>query len=362
MQTHPDGTPVKTRFRDRSGLWLGMTIGGVLLIVLAAAAFSIFHDPVTETVAACVDSTQDCRAPSSGGTEPTVTASAPPSTAAPSRSPTPTRKPATSAATGNTSSGAWPNPGNTGVPSGWKPRSTRTTNLVVSKAGAVVQDVRLVNADIEVRARNVIIRRVEIQGGSIYNNTSACSGLVIESVTIKRAPGQVTRFDDGPVISPGGYTARRVKVDGVPEGLRVGEKSRCGPVVVLDSFIRVSGPDVCGDWHGDGIQGYEGAALTVKHSTVEMTNMKAPPCEGTSPFFYPDQGNTRADIDGLLVGGGKYYAFRLGTPGSVRNLMLMRNGGGIEVDCGALSQFSGSTVRTDANYQPTVVGPLACGG
>ena len=58
----------------------------------------------------------------------------------------------------------------------------------------MVEDIRLVNADLIVDAPNVTVRRVEIQGGLIDNAPgSTCrNGLVLEDVSLIRSPGQVT--------------------------------------------------------------------------------------------------------------------------------------------------------------------------
>jgi hypothetical protein len=224
----------------------------------------------------------------------------------------------------------------------------------------VVSDLRLVNADLLIRAANVTVRRVEVQGGRII--TESCSqppNLLVEDTSVIRAPGQVTRYNDGQVIGDGGFTLRRVKVDGVAEGVRLGNKA-CGPALIQDSFIRIQKPDVCGDWHGDAVQGYQGPAVTVRHSTIVMGSFGAPPCEGTAAFFYPgSQGNTRADIDGMLAVGGKYYAFRLGTVGSVRGLLLA---GGREATCSLLSVWEARSATVDDNFQPTPGPSVPCGG
>lgn len=254
---------------------------------------------------------------------------------------------------------AWPNATNTGVPAGWVPASTRSTDLTVTTAGAVVENIRLINADIVVRAANVTIRRVEVQGGRIYNDAgSTCAaGMLLEDVSIIRAPGQTTRAADPSAVGVGGYTARRVRIDGLPEGFRVGGRSAgCGPVTIEHSFARIVRPDECGDWHGDGIQGYDGPALTATHNTIELVEIGG--CGGTAPFFYPSgQGNARATINGMIVKGGG-YTFRLGTPGSVTGLRIVNGSWGygpISVACGVLSGWQADRVTVDADYQPTGV-------
>ncbi len=202
-------------------------------------------------------------------------------------------------------SGGFPTAASAGVPAGWTPTRSITGNYTVDRAGAVVEDLRITNGSLIVNAPNVTLRRVEVRGGSIDNGVgSSCgNGLLIENSTVMRAPGQVTREDDL-AIGTGGYTARNVKIDGLPEGFRVGGKSMgCGQVVIENSWARVVSPDVCGDWHGDGLQGYDGARVTIRNSYLEL--VERDDCGGTAPFFYPaDQGNTSVDIDGLIVKGG----------------------------------------------------------
>jgi hypothetical protein len=228
-----------------------------------------------------------------------------------------------------------------GVPVGWTPKRTATSTVTVDKPGAVVEDLRIVNGDLNITAPDVTVRRVEVQGGVIDNFAgSECSpGLKLIAVTVRRAPGQVTE-GDFPAIGVGGYTARRVEISGLPEGFRVGGAGNCGPVKIVNSWATVTSPDICEDWHGDGLQGYDGGHLVLRRSVLKMR--MTDDCGGTAPFFYPaDQGNTSVDIDGLVVAGGG-YPFRLGMPGTVRNLHIVQGSwvfGPIDVKCDALSTW-----------------------
>lgn len=255
----------------------------------------------------------------------------------------------------------FPTARDTGVPRGWTPRRTIDGDHVVRRAGAVVRDLR-VNGDLVIAAPDVTVERVDVVGGQINNWAgSGCqSGLKVRRTTIRRAPGQTTSGDD-PAISAGGYRAYRVRIDGLPEGFRVGGKDECGPVVITRSYATVVSPDDCGDWHGDALQGYDGASVTVRSSRLELVEKDG--CGGTAPFFYPaGQGNTRVDIDGLIVEGGG-YSFRLGTPGTVRNLKIVRTGyyyGPIDVKCSALDDWQAEIVRLDQADQPVTVRRQGC--
>jgi hypothetical protein len=263
--------------------------------------------------------------------------------------------------------GGFPNPASTGVPAGWTPAQTRSTDLTVSTAGAVVQDIRFTNgASINVEADNVTIRRVELQGGTITNQASGAPGgcghnMLVEDTSFEQIPGQFVP-GDFPVIGEGSYTARRIEVDGRGEGPRF---SDCGPVTLEDSFISIHGADPgtpqCEDVHSDGVQAYGGVGGTARNNTIIMET----PC-GTSAWFvtHPEVNGGRYDVDRLLVGGAG-FTFRQSMPGSVTGLRIVNNSWDYgplgEMDCSVLSPWEAELVNIDANYQVTsVVRDLAC--
>jgi hypothetical protein len=245
--------------------------------------------------------------------------------------------------------GGFPSPATTGVPAGWVPAQTRTTDLDVTQPGAVIQDVLLQNADIVVDAPNVTIRRVQLQGGSITNFTgSPCQpGMVIEDTTIEPAPGQQFSSNTEGVIEVGGYTARRVKIWRRSEGFRSG--ADCGPVRIENSFASIATPDgTCS--HADGIQGAGAPWTTMINSTIDFREVSC----GTAPFFFPQgQGNDGVTIDRLLVMGGG-FPFRLGAPGTVSGLKIVDRSwayGPIAVNCPMLSSWNASIVTITSGYQ-----------
>lgn len=278
-----------------------------------------------------------------------------PATVTPTPTPTPTHMPP---GTDNT----FPTQATTGVPAGWTPAQVASGTYRVTTPGAVIEDLR-VNGSIDVAAPNVTLRRVEVIGGSIDNfgGPTCQGGLVVEDSTIRRDPTGSTSSSDAPALGTGGYTARRVEIDGVAEGFRVGGRaSGCGAVVIEDSWARVVRPDVCDDWHGDGIQGYDGPALAVRRTSLILDESG---CGGTAPFFYPSsQGNERVVIDGLLVEGGG-YSFRLGTPGSVRGLAVVDGSwhyGPVNVKCSVIQDWQASVVTLTPEGVITPVRSLGC--
>jgi hypothetical protein len=255
------------------------------------------------------------------------------------------------ASPGSPRPGGFPSPATTGVPAGWAPAETRTSDLRITQPGAVVQDVLLQNADILVDAPNVTLRRVKLQGGSISNFTgNPCqSNMVIEDSTVEPSPG--AQFSEGSegVIQVGGYTARRVKIWRRAEGFRSG--ADCGPIRIEDSFASIATPSgTCS--HADGIQGANGPWTTMVNTTIDFREVNC----GTAPFFFPQgQGNDGVTIDRLLVMGGG-YPFRLGAPGSVSGLRIVDRSweyGPIMVNCPMLTSWEAAIVNIDANYQVT---------
>lgn len=268
------------------------------------------------------------------------------------------------AVTGASARDAFPTQTSAGTPPGWAPTRSITGDYWVRTAGAVVEDLRITDGSLMIDAANVTVRRVEIRGGRIENRPgSRCNnGLVVEDTTITRSARQ-TRDSDQPVIGVGGYTARNVKIDNVPEGFRVGGGSDggCGPVTIENTYVRIVPPDVCHDWHGDGIQGYDGPSLTIRNVALKLVETRD--CGGTAPFFYPNrQGNDSVDIDRLLVDGGG-YAFRLGMPGAVRNLKIVDNSWGygpIDVKCTAVTLWRAEIVTLDTDGQPVDLRTQPC--
>jgi hypothetical protein len=246
-----------------------------------------------------------------------------------------------------------PTPSTAGVPTGWVPAQTRTSNLVVTKPGAIVQDVLLQNADLVVDAPDVTIRRVKLQGGRIQNRPgSTCrNGMLIEDSTIEPSPGRTDSAESEGVVGYGGYTARRVKIWRRSEGFRDGGRSAgCGPVRIEDSFAKIVLTSAHCEEHSDGIQGFDGPPLTVVNTTIDFTEAAC----GNAPFFVSDgQGNTSAKIDGLLVMGGG-IPFRLGVPGRVAGLKIADRSWSyapVHVTCALLSAWDAQIVTVTRGYK-----------
>jgi hypothetical protein len=258
------------------------------------------------------------------------------------------------ATTGTKRLRGFPRPETTGVPAGWKPAQTRTSDLHVTEPGAVVQDVLLQNADLIVDAPNVTIRRVKLQGGRITNYAGPrCEGpMTIEHTTIQPPPGRAFSVESEGVIDAAAYTARRVKIWRRSEGFRLTGNGfpGCDPIRIQDSFVKIVIPPGRCDLHADGIQGYGGPHTTVVNTTVDF---KEATC-GTAPFFVPKgQDNTSVTVRRLLVMGGG-YPFRLGVPANVSGLKIVNRSwvfGPIDVACSLVRSWDASIVAITSRYQ-----------
>jgi hypothetical protein len=283
--------------------------------------------------------------------------------AGPTTSTTSTTSPAAAPAGSESSSppppGGFPNPASTGVPAGWTPAQTLSTDMTIRDPGTVVEDIRFTDgASIAVYADNVTIRRVEMLGGRIsnqYGDAPANCGhdMVIENVTFKQEPGQFVS-SDVPVIGEGSYTARNIEVDGRGEGPRL---SDCGPVTLENSFMRIHGADegtpACDEVHSDGVQAVAGVGATARNNTIIFETS----C-GTSPWFVvnPSVNTGTYTVDRLLVSGGG-YSFRQQVTGSVTGLRIV-DGAWVfgpldEMDCSRLSNWEAKLVTIDSNFQVT---------
>ena len=257
----------------------------------------------------------------------------------------------------------FPNRATTGVPNGWVPTQTRSTNLTITQAGAIVEDIRFTQgADLRVLAPNVTARRLDFEGGVITNQSgSTCgTGLTVEDTTFEPVEGTPYTPDAEAVLGEGAYTARRVEIWKRGEGFRL---SDCGRVTIEDSFAYIQGDtaDCDRDLHSDGIQGYYAKGLTLENASIIFGN----DC-GTSPYFvgygpgYPSRPpiNTGTyDVDHLLVSGGG-YVFRHQVPGSVNGLRIVNNSwvfGPIDNACSVISPWDAKIVNIDSSYRVTEI-------
>lgn len=256
----------------------------------------------------------------------------------------------------------FPTPDDVGVPDGWEPVRTVTGEFPIDDDGAVIEDLRVENGTVIVRAENVTIRRVELVNSAIRNEWDRCyNGLVVERSTFR---GDRLPYGSDAPIWPGGYTARRVLVEGLPEGLRAsGAPEGCEYVKIENSHISARAPTQdCQEWHGDSFQGYMGPTVELRRVVLVLEGDISKDCAGTAPFFYPDQGNSDAVIDGLVVKGGT-YSFRLQTPATIKNLYVVKDAwqyGPLDVNCDLVTSWDAYLTTLGPDGQPADVETLPC--
>jgi hypothetical protein len=246
---------------------------------------------------------------------------------------------------------AYPTPSCTGLPGGWQPRTT-VASLKITKAGTTIENY-LVQGDIVVQAKNVTIRKTRVYGNvNNFLGDQIYGPLVMENVELVNPPGQEFTTNGEAAIGVANYTCRRCKIMNRIEGFRAGgnSSSGAGPILIEDSFVQLAvPPGLCAseDPHGDGIQGYGGPPVTIRHNTIDQRLDDCP----TAPIFIPDgQGNNGGAVDdNLLAGGG--YALRLGGGPftSVTGNKIVEGTaayGPADVSCGGIEKWTGNAVVT----------------
>jgi hypothetical protein len=228
--------------------------------------------------------------------------------------------------------------------------------MTVNTAGTVISGYRFTNgADLTINAQNVTVKDTEFQGGRI---STSSPGVLVQDTTFDRA-APLSSTGEG-ALGYCGYTAVRVKMLNRTEGFRSG----CSATTTIrDSFVDLTPPDGCGDWHGDGFQGYTGGPASLTNVVLSLHEHYADgtTCWGNAPFFYPrNQGNTSVNVNHVLVRGGG-FSFRDGMPGSVTDLQIGNDPGldgswhygPIDAYCPVVTSWSASIVSVNTTTWTT---------
>lgn len=339
----------------RHAVTLYLVVG---VIVLGAAGFALFsYAGRNDATIAASDEQLAVPAPAasppgSSPAGPLPSASAAPSPSAPPSSAKPSReKSSRPVQSGRCALPAYPTEGCTGVPRGWRPKTTKDGDLTITKRGTVLSDY-LVTGTIWVKAADVTIRRTRVYGTvDNFLSDQIYGHLTIEDTEVVNPPGQEFSTNEQYAFGVANYTCRRCKVVNRMEGWRMGASSfsGSGKVTIEDSFAQLAvPPGMCAsaDPHGDGIQGYGGPAAVIRHNTIDQRGDDCP----TAPIFIPDQDNAGGVIeDNLLAGGG--YALRLtgGSFSSVTGNKIVNGSaeyGPVEVECSKVGTWKDNAVVT----------------
>ncbi|MFG2036671.1 hypothetical protein [Dactylosporangium sp. NPDC048998] len=244
----------------RPRLWL---IGTLVLAVAAASVY--VADWVRQPRPTAANGAEPSMTPEPGpahGAAQGLDSASPSASASASASKSPSASAGkTDAAVGPRVGGAWPGPGNTGVPKGTD-LSTYTGPCTIQKAGTVI-DAKTVNCSLTVLAANVTIKRSKINGTVFIDTDRAGSSgwsLTLSDSEVDAGLRQL------PAVSDGNMTVLRSNIYGGQTGVHCGEKASV--CTVQDSWLHGQRIPNDADWHLGGFQSNGGRNVRIKHNTI----------------------------------------------------------------------------------------------
>jgi len=247
--------------------------------------------------------------------------------------------------------GAYPNATNRGVPAGTV--LANDTRCVLATAGEVIVGKHF-SCRLSVSATNVVIRNSQLDRG--INNWTSGGGhsFVLEDSTVGTA-ACVGDFGVGATD----FVARRVKVTGFTDGLRVSGRTST-PILIEDSYVLTCRSATA---HTDGVQADNTlASATIRHNTIDI---RPSATTWTAAIFWPAAPPLIAD-DNILAGGGYEFQIAPGPgPFTLINNKLVNDSwqyGPSNVPCGSTTWANNTAVTLDAAGQPaSTVRAVACG-
>lgn len=243
---------------------------------------------------------------------PTATAGATPSatlTATPSGTRTPTTGATPSATARSTGAARQPTTRTYGVPAGT--RLKPSGDVVVRKAGTVIDGLD-VRGCITVLAPSVVIKNSRVSGSCDNLISNRSTGLLVEDVELDGGGDPSVQG-----IGWGGFTARRLDIHGVGDGVRAN-----GDVVLESSYIHDL---VTADgFHNDGVQVTEGSNIVIRDNVIEN-----PFTQTSAILLGAHQGSvSNVLVVGNLLAGGGYTLYGGADPRSnytISNIVLRDN-------------------------------------
>ncbi|MEV8513114.1 hypothetical protein [Dactylosporangium sp. NPDC051484] len=157
--------------------------------------------------------------------------------------------------------GAWPGPGNTGVPSGTQ-LTTYTGPCTITKAGTVI-DAKTINCDLNVKAANVTVKRSKINGGVLVDtDLSDSRGWFLTLADSEVDAG----LRQNAAVSYGNMTIVRSNIHGGQTSVQCGEHALS--CTVQDSWLHGQRIPSDGNWHLGGFLSNGGRNIRIKHNTI----------------------------------------------------------------------------------------------
>jgi hypothetical protein len=167
----------------------------------------------------------------------------------------------TAGAVGAPAGGAWPGPGNTGVPRGTQ-LTAYTGPCTISKAGTVI-DAKTVNCDLSIQAANVTIKRSKINGGVNLDTDREGAGGWSYTLTDSEVDAGVRQL---PAVSYGNMTIVRSNIYGGQTSVQCGEKAKT--CVVTDSWLHGQRMPDNVEWHLGGFLSNGGTNVRIRHNRI----------------------------------------------------------------------------------------------
>jgi hypothetical protein len=238
----------------------------------------------------------------------------------------------------------FPNASNTGVPAGTS--LAPSGSVTISTAGAVL-DAKLITGCIQVRANNVTIKRTRVLV------TAECAhGMAIDTGDHNEYTGTLiedTEIDgrnlgsDGAAIGYAGFTALRVNIHNLGDGLRLG-RGGTGlsnmTAVVQDSYIH----DEYGDSgsHNAGSGGFSTVWARFTHDNIECFDTNGSHCTDAIGWLNDGSGPTaHVTVENSRLAGGGYTAYSgMACDPAYTNIVWQNN------------TFAGSAPKGLADYGP----------
>ncbi|WP_432986488.1 hypothetical protein [Dactylosporangium sp. CA-233914] len=194
--------------------------------------------------------------------------------------------------------GAFPGPGNTGIPSGTK-LSAYSGPCTIDKAGTVI-DAKTVNCDLVIKAANVTIKRSKVNGAVILDTDVSGSSGWSYTLSDSEVDAGVRQY---PAVSYGNMTILRSNIYGGETSVQCGEHAvSC---TVQDSWLHGQRIPDNANWHLGGFLSNGGRNIRVKHNTIVCdapVNSVGEGCTGDLNLFGDFAVISDAIVDSNLFG------------------------------------------------------------
>lgn len=305
---------------SRAKIWAVGAFTAVVVIGLATVAWGLSQDNSRPTSNI---SAGDGTGPDGLGTDPSGAASAGPTASGSARpsasasaktgkSPSTRKTTGTPPVIGPPVGGPWPNPDNTGIPAGTK-LSAYSGSCRISTANTTI-DAKTINCNtLEIRAKNVTIKRSKVNGGVLLDTDVSGSSNWSYTLVDSEVDAGVRQL---PAVSYGNMTVLRANIYGGETSVQCGEHALS--CTVEDSYLHGQRIPDNTTWHLGGFLSNGGKNIRIKHNTIicdAPVNNKGEGCTGDLNLFGDFAVITDVVVDSNFLGAntGSSYCLYGGT-------------------------------------------------